>query len=399
MRTSGTALSLRARRMLWIVIGAGLAARLVVAFVTEAALVDHESLELVRGVVTADPLDLYAGVSGEDRWPYPPGYVPVIVVAHVLAEATGLGFIELARIPPALADCGLALLVQHLLGMRGATERTRLAAAATIALGPLFIGVAGYQAQIDSVAILPALAAVAVWERGGPRRALIAGLLIGLGGSIKTVPLVMILALLPWCASRREATTLVAAAAAVPLALLAPYLATGPGDVIGHLSYRGFPGLGGLSLLVQPEFPLLVYSGNPLEPNALTDLLRDAGGVIAIAALAAAAAVLLRFRPPPLEGAILLALVLWVFGVNFFLQYLIWGLPFLLANGELRRALQIQALALPALAVFYLEPESEPLVWALYTAPVAALWAFAAAMLAARTRACASRPRSSPSAP
>lgn len=399
MSSSHTRLSLRARRLLWLVLGAGLAARVAIAFATDAALVDHDSLELVRGVVTADPLDLYAGVEGDDRWPYPPGYVPAILGAHAAAEVTGLGFIPLIRLVPVGADIGLALLVQHLLGLRGAAERTRLAAAAMVGLGPIFVGVSGYQGQIDAVAILPGLAAFAVWERGGPGRALAAGLLIGAGGAVKTVPLVLVLALLPWCRSPREAAALVGAAAAVPLALLAPYLATGFGDVLDHLSYRGFPGLGGLSMLAQPEFPLLAFADDPLRTNAVTDALIDAGGVLPLVALGLAGALLLRFRPPPLQGAIVLVLVLWVFGVNFFLQYLVWGIPFLLAAGELRRALQVQLLALPALAVFYLEPTTEWVIWAAYTVPVAGLWALAAAMLVARTRAFASRPRSTPSAP
>ena len=141
MSSSGTTLSLRARRVLWLVLGVGLAARVAIAFATEAALVDHESLDLVRGVVTADPLDLYEGVEGEDRWPYPPGYVPAIALAHLVAEVTGAGFIPVARLVPVAADIGVAVLVQHLLGMRGAAERTRVGAAAAVALGPVLVGV------------------------------------------------------------------------------------------------------------------------------------------------------------------------------------------------------------------------------------------------------------------
>ena len=379
---------------MWLLIGAGLIARVVAAFASGEGLADHESLHLVRGVVTGDPLDLYGGLEGEDRWPYPPGYVPAILGAHGFAELTGLGFIPLIRLAPIASDLGLALLVQHLLGLRGASERARVAATAAVALGPVFMGVSSYQAQIDSLAILPALAALMVWERDGPRRALLAGLLIGAGGSVKTIPLVVVLALLPWCRSPREAVTLVAAAAAVPLALLAPYLAIDAGDVLDHLSYRGFAGLGGISLLVQPELPLLPISGNGFEPNAATDLLLDAGGVLPLLALAATAAFLLRFRPPPLEAAILIWLVLWVFGVNFFLQYLVWGLPFLLVAGDLRRVVQIQLLAVPALAVFYLEVDADWAVWVFYTPPVVAIWALSVAMLVSRARASAFRPRS-----
>jgi hypothetical protein len=50
-------------------------------------------------------------------------------------------------------------------------------------LGPSFIDISGYHGQIDSVAILPAVLALMVWERRPqPTRSVRAGLLIGLGG-------------------------------------------------------------------------------------------------------------------------------------------------------------------------------------------------------------------------
>lgn len=385
MTATATALSLRGRRLVWIVLGAGVALRLVIAFTSGTGLVDHESEELVRGVVTNDPLDLYTGTE-EDRWPYAPGFIPLLLGAHLADELTGSGLFPPLRVISTIADVGIALLVQQMLAWRGASERTRIAAVAAIALGPIFIGVSGYHAQIDSVAILPALAGFALWERDVPRRALWAGLLIGAGAAVKTVPGVLLLALLPWCRSPREAATLVTAAAAVPLALLAPYLVHDAGEVMGHLSYRGFPGLGGLSLVVQPELALFPLSGNGFDPNPVTDLLLDHGGALAVLALLGTAGLLFRFRPPPVEAAVVICLVLWVFGVNFFLQYAIWGLPFLVVAGHVRRAIQIQLIATPALVVYYFEVSSDSAVWALYVVPVIGLWALFVAMLAGRVR-------------
>ena len=245
---------------------------------------------------------------------------------------------------------------------------------------------AGYQGQIDAVAILPALAAFVVWQRGGPNRALAAGLLIGLGGSVKSVPLLLALALLPSVRNPREAITLLGAAAAVPLALLAPFLAVSPEAVWNHLTYRGFPGLGGLSLLVQPDLPLFWQAGHDYAPNAATDALIDGGGVVVAIGLIAAAALLARFRPEPLDAAVLLWLVVWLAGVNFFIQYLVWGLPFLLARGELRAAAAIQLLAGPALLVLYLDATGEALIWTVYTGPMIALWVLWALLLGARVR-------------
>ena len=374
-------MSLRGRRLLWLIVGVGTAARLAIAAVTGTSWIDLESFRIVDHTLDDGLLDFYANLADEDRWPYPPGYLPVVLGADGLASATGIGFERLIRLVPIAADAGVALVVQYLLGLRGASERTRLAGAALVALGPVFAGVSAFQGQIDAVAILPALVAFAVWERGGERRALAAGLLIGVGATVKTVPLFMLLALAPWARSPREAITLVGAAVAVPLAALAPFLVDGAGDVIEHLSYRGFAGLGGLSLLVQPDFPATAIPGDGLPRNGALELLIDAGGAIVAVAVAAVAAVIWRRRPSPLDAALLVWLTLWVFGVNFFLQYLVWGLPFLIAAAGLRRAAAIQLVALPALIVFYAQPGSAALVWALYTVPAIALWLGFAGML------------------
>ena len=385
MTAAVTGLSLGGRRALWAMLAAGTAARLVVAAVTDTNTEDLASFAIVREALREDALHFYADVP-DLRWPYPGGYLPAVAAYAGIASATGLDYLHLLRVGPILADAGIALVVVHLLARRGAAESTRLAAAGLVALGPVFAGVSGYQGQIDAVAILPALAAFAVWDRGGPSRALGAGLLVGLGGSVKTVPLLMVLALAPSARSAREAATLLAAAAVVPMASLAPFLAVDAGAVWDHLTYRGFPGLGGLSLAVQPDLALFWQSGHEYAPNAATELLVDAGGVVVALGLLATAALLARFRPEPLDAAVLVWLAVWLLGVNFFIQYLVWGLPFLLARGELRAAAAIQALAAPALLLLYVDASAEWAVWAVYTLPMLALMALVAALLVRRVR-------------
>ena len=385
MTAHGTGLSLRGRRALWLMIGAGLLARLIVAAVTNANTDDLHSFDFVRTALREDPLHLYQDVP-DLRWPYPPGYFPFVAACAAVDSAIGIDFRHLLRLGPVAADVGIAALVQHLLGMRGASERTRLGAAGLVLFGPVFLGVSAYQGQLDPVAILPAVAAVVLWQRDGGRRALYAGLLIGLGGSMKTVPLLMVLALAPSARSLRELATLATAAAAVPLAMLAPFLLVDAGSVIDHLRYRGFPGLGGLSLVATPQFPLFWQADHLPPTGEQTIFLLDHGDLIAAAGLLAATAVLARFRPDPLGAAAILWLAVWVFGVNFFVQYLVWGLPFLLARGQLRAVAAIQLLAGPAVLLLYLQRSEEWLLWSVYTVPMIALWVLLAVLLAREVR-------------
>jgi hypothetical protein len=391
----GTRLSLGSRRTLWLLVGAGLLARLIVAVVTNTGTEDLHSFEFVRTALREDPLHFYVDVP-ELRWPYPPGYLPFAALMAGIDSLTGIEYLHLIRLGPIAADVGIALLVQHILATHGASERTRLAGAALVMFGPVFLGVSAYQGQLDSVAILPALAAVAVWERGGESRALSAGALIGLGGSMKTIPLLMVVALAPTSRNPRELVTLFAAAAAVPLLMLAPFLVVDARAVYDHLTYRGFPGLGGLSLVVQPDFPLF-WQADHLPPDGPgTRFLLDAGGFVAAAGLAAAIAFVARFRLRPLDAAVILWFAVWLFGVNFFVQYLVWGLPFMLARGNLRSAAAIQALAGPAVLLLYLERSEEWLLWSVYTVPMIGLWVLVLVLAVREVRGyAASGPKSS----
>jgi hypothetical protein len=180
----------------------------------------------------------------------------------------------------------------------------------------------------------------------------------------------------------------------VPLLMLAPFLVVDARAVYDHLTYRGFPGLGGLSLVVQPDFPLF-WQADHLPPSGPgTRFLLDSGGFVAAVGLAAAAAFVARFRLRPLDAAGILWFAVWLFGVNFFVQYLVWGLPFMLARGNLRSAAAIQALAGPAVLLLYLERTEEWLLWSVYTVPMIALWALVLVLLVRAVRDYASGPKS-----
>lgn len=354
---------------------------MIVAFSTRGQVYDLNSFALVNRSLHAHVFGVYHqlddySVPPYGRWPYPPGYFAFIVPLASLAHATGLAFTSLIRVPAILADAAIAWLVQDFLGWRGYDERSRLLAVGLVALGPSFAIISGYHGQLDSVAILPAVAAVVLWIRTDANwRPYAAGALIGAGAAIKTVPILMLLALLPSVRSWREGVTLVITAAAIPLAVFAPWLVLdGPGKSLVW-TYRGGPGLGGISLLTDPSLPLIPFGTAHGMVGGLTKTVYDQARWITGAALLAAAALLARYRPSPVEAGALLWLVVWAFGVTFFLQYLVWGLPFLIMAGYLRPVLILQLAVLPATIVTYQTGAPSWVIWALYTVPMIAAWA------------------------
>lgn len=365
---------------LWLLIAIGVAARVIVAFSTRGQVYDLNSYALVNAALHAHVFDVYHrlddySVPPYGRWPYPPGFFAFIVPLASLAHAAGLSFTSLIRVPACIADGAIAWLVQDFLGSRGYSERTRLAAAGLVALGPSFAVISGYHGQLDSVAILPAVAAVSLWTRtDADWRPYAAGALIGVGAAIKTVPIVMLLALLPSARSRREAVALVTTAVAIPLATFAPWLILdGQGKSLVW-TYRGGPGLGGISLLTDPSLPQIPFGTAHGTVRGLTKSVFEDARWITGAALLGAAALLARYRPPAVQAAAFLWLVVWAFGVTFFLQYLVWGLPFLIMAGYLWPVLILQLALLPATIVSYQTGAPAWVIWALYTVPMIGAW-------------------------
>lgn len=376
------------KRSLWTLVGVGVIVRVVLGFSTRGAAFDVDSFEIVRRALADDPLGLYSAVNqGYARWPYPPLFLPWMALSGWLSDTIGLSFDGWMQLPMIAADAGIAWVVQELLRMRGASERVRLWAVALVMFGPAFLLTTGYHGQIDSAAIFPAIAALLVWERGGEHRALKAGLLIGIGGAIKVVPLVLLLPLVLGARSRREAVELIVPAGAVVLAALAPYLAVDFAATVDSLGNRGFPGLGGLSLIADPSLADAALRGGTPEGSGVIDWIVQNGWMVPAAALAGAAVLLYRRRPDVLIGSVIVWLVLMALGVNFALQYAVWGLPFLIAAGWLRRAAAVQVVLLPAAIVFYLAPWDSVAAVVVYCASMIAAWLVLMVLLAQAVRA------------
>jgi hypothetical protein len=362
----------------------GLAVRLWFAFRYYGVEFDIDSQVAVDGALGADPLQLYTDVNddGYRRWPYPSGFLPFIVGARQLADVAG-EFHGWVQVPQILADLAIAWLVQSYLGRRGASERVRLLAAGLVALGPSFIAISGYHGQIDALAILPAVVAVWLWDLlpEGPRRGLVCGALVGCGIALKTAPGLVLLALLPLARSNRERAALAVAAAAVPLVLLAPWLLADPDGTTDALgSHRAVPGVGGLSLLVQPGLAQ-IWVGTGLTPASdATEWLVDRQTAIVALALLPFAVLLWRRPRPPAEAATILWLAFYVFASAFVFQYAVWGLPFALMAGYVRGVACVQAALLIPMLLVYWQPIGDgaelvyvPLMVAVWLAMIAVL--------------------------
>lgn len=392
------ALSAGGRRLLWLLIAGGLVGRVIVAFKTYGVAYDIDSFKIVRSALASNPLHVYSIVNGhpDNRWGYPPGFFPWIGAAQGLANLTGPfhGWIQLPQIA---ADGAIAWFVQDHLGTRGVGERLRLAAVALVALGPSFWIISGFHGQIDALAILPAVIALWLWERSEPsvRRALLAGVLIGVGAAIKSVPVVMLAALLPSVRSRREAGALVAPAIAIPLIALAPFLVADlHGTVTAIRTQRALPGFGGLSLLAEPSLAKMWLHQQPQKLNSVAHFLfANEHLVLGVLLLPVVAVIFLRrLRPTPAAALLWCAVV--TFNPGFGFHYVVWALPFALMAGYLWQIAVVEAALFVPAALLYWHPFGSPPT-GLYVGSMIAIWFMATATIVLWTRVTYSRAASS----
>lgn len=330
---------------------AGVAIRTWIALTNYGVGYDTDTASIVARLLSTHPLHAYSSI----RYPYPAGYLPVLLVCHWFSDLVGAPFWAVWKLPSIAGDAGLILALVWGVGRLGGSPRLRLACAALVALGPIFVIVSGYHGQLDPVAILPALLAVVIWELEGPGRGWQAGLLIGLGAAIKTVPFFMVLALLPTARSRREAAMTVTCALAVPLLSILPFLAADPHDTWRSLTFNhGVPGLGGLSILVQPSLVHGWLVGPLPHISAATWFFVGKQNLFVGAAVLAAGAFAARRRLAAADAAVLIWVALYLANFNWAYQYFIWGLPFFLLAGRLREAVLLQLLVLlPAAEVYF----------------------------------------------
>lgn len=374
--------------LLGILLLLGVLGRVVVAYATYGVQYDIASMEVVGKALANDPFDVYSATASANeflpRWPYPPGFFPWIHFSGLLEAHLGLPAHGTYQLPQILADAGIAALVYIFLGRRGCGDSLRLLAATIVVLGPTFAATSGYHGQIDSVAILPAVAALVVWDRSSsPVRWVGTGALLGVGAAIKTVPLLMLLPLLARARSRAEGLKTAVLAFAIPGLMLVPFFIADGWDVLNVGANVGLPGLGGLSVVVQPGAPDLWLSSDPSTSiSELNQWLYDANKFIAIATVACLAGFLFRYRPSPVQGAVVAWLAVYVINPDVMSYYLVWGMPFFLMAGYIRQAAVLQTVMIIPTIIAYGGPWSSDLVPQAYAAVMIALWVWAAVALA-----------------
>lgn len=359
------------------ILAGGVALRLWIVLTTDGSTFDLDNGAIVLDALRAGGLDVY-GLTSRSEWPYGPGYFGVVWLAGNV-EGGGLDFREAYRLWPVVADTLLAVFVYHLAG------RERLLAAAAVAFGPVFVQVSAWNGQLDPTVALLAVAAYWVWTRPGQRaRGAVAGVLVGIAAAVKTVPLLLVLPFAASARTRREGAVVAGAAVAVlALALLPFWLAT-PDEVVAIKDYRSLPGFGGISLLLVPSFSAHITSGSEYTGGLglLEFLASDATPFVLGPALVALAFLLFRREVDTLTGICLTWLVVYVFGVNFLVSYLVWALPFLLIRGHVRGVIAVQIVLAPlTLAVAGAFELSLAAAWIVYTGVMAGLWVFGAALL------------------
>jgi hypothetical protein len=346
----------QARALIWVMIGAGAVLRLVV-MVHEPLTGDLEHFQRTAEVIQRIGFRAYGTLNAFDAanpfnyrsYSYPPGFVPWLVFADAFE---GRGFAIVARIPPVLADLALAWLAQWHLRRVGAAPRVRVAAVALVAFGPVFICVSAVNGQIDGVAFVPVVLAALLWQYGtSERRAVAAGLLLGLGGLVKLVPLLFVLALLPTAHGARERALLLTSATIPMLIVLAPFVAADHSGVLDSLFYGGYPGGGGLAVLIQPDLARHYLTDYRFPLSAPGRVLQDVGVVITLVAVASVFLLMVRRRTSALEASLLLGLTLVVFATNFYEQYLLWLMPLAIICARIALVFVVQLIMLPYLLI------------------------------------------------
>jgi hypothetical protein len=119
------------------------------------------------------------------------------------------------------------------------------------------------------------------------------------------------------------------------------------------VQHGGFPGASGLQLLLQPGLAWHYLSDYVFDLSTASRTLQMRGWILTLVAVIAAAIVLMRYRPPPVVGASLLWLAVYVTAANWQAQYMAWGIPFFLMAGWVWPVVAVDAVLVLVMLITY----------------------------------------------
>lgn len=339
-------------------------------------------------IARTDLANLYSRANaGPTQWPYLPGMLPWLALSDLVAGEAVQLFARLAKLPLIAADLALAAAAGWWWVRRGGRRLVWLPPA-LILLGPMYFFESGFHVQFDQVATCLGLLGVMGWLRrldGWPVPALVCGLLLGVGASVKTMPILLLAAILPSARSIREGAMLVAGAL-LPVLPAAAYLVVDRSAFLDAMSYHGVVGFGGLSMLVQPDLLRQNFLHEPVALNAVSDVLQSLSTSLTLASTALVALLVRRGALAPDLAAVAVLTGISTVGVNFSPLYTVWLPPFLILAGRLRTAVLATLIAAVPVIVYNLPHVTGSLTWPrwsvywLYAPGMAAVFALGAAI-------------------
>jgi hypothetical protein len=288
---------------------------------------DIESYRIV-GHLLRSGQDVYGHTT---RHPYLPLQMYAIAAASRVAERSAVPFELLVKLPAAMADAVIPIVISRWVTPSVSRARATRAALA-YAANPISIFVACVHGQFDSVPLLFMMMSLVLLRRGTapPRVVARAGVLLGLAVLDKTWPVIVVPLAVTRVRGWRARSLLIGSAALVLVAGTSLYcvlLDVGPGPLLDSVrTYTGLGDIWGYPLLLSRARHLLSWVGAlrewvvPVEPVIL------GAGLVAATILAV---------PMPLEeGGALVLFAFYVFTYGWGSHYLTWIVPFLLLAGR-----------------------------------------------------------------
>src|SRR6185437_2534856 len=254
-----------------------------------------------------------------DRYPYPPVWIWIIVLARWVAVTFGARFDIIARAPAIIADLSLALLLLRFAWRRWGNCWLTLVPMLLFALNPVAILISAGHGQFDALVIFFLLLAVYLWSEKLDQRIIWGALAFGVAIALKGYPVLA----LPYFAlmAPRGSRLLLIVGSFVPLGVsllvycalfgVSPHMLS---DVLGYQS--------------TPDFGWGFLLANVAPPGATSGIIL---GVIAKALIVLFAVIVPAplFRGRPVAALAALFAVFYALTYTMSVQYIVWILPFL----------------------------------------------------------------------